>query len=454
MTMKNTTKFLQGIGTRIKRDLGQELYAALLIVSSSKGMLMLVLSALFGLIVYLAPFPPKTVYLMGAEMGTSYEIFGEKMKAALKDFDIELILLGRENKDEYAQEISDNPKNVMSLYVAGGAVPSGSRAHVSLGSVQYSPLWLFYRGKERSAESKWPEKLSIGPDGSSTQKIFMELQQLHEVKRNSDHYLRLDHEKATEALLVGEIDAMFLVDGYDSPMVQKLVHAPDIKVFSYDLADAYDKIIPHINKVVVPRGLFNASPVEPSKNLDILTTTATLLVDKQLHPVVQWAVLKSARDISLERKQIFADPGFFPVYLDRSFPISKIAAQFYQSGMPVLYGKISLWFSVLLDRVWFQLLALFAILLPIWALLPFARQYYFETVMQTAYLKLRDMDERIKKASSKEELQKILQDLKDLDTESGALWYSANNLRYYYVLKSTHIRNLALDVKTEIAKYE
>jgi hypothetical protein len=295
--------------------------------------------------------------------------------------------------------------------------------------------------------------MSIGPNGSSTQKIFLELEESHRIKHNPDRYLKLEHEAAAAALLSKKIDAMFLVDGYDSPLVQKMIHSPEINVFSYDLADAYDKRIPHINKVVVPRGLFNTNPVEPVKNLDLLTTTVTLLVDQKLHPVIQWAVLKSARDISLERKQVFADPGFFPVYLDRTYPLSTVAAQYYQGGMPSLFGKLPLSLSVLLDRVWFELLAVFALLIPIWALLPFARQYYFETVIQAAYLDFQEIDNRIKSANSKEALENILEDLLALDRDSGNIWYSTNNLRYYYVLKFTHIRNMVIDVKAALANF-
>lgn len=99
------------------------------------------------------------------------------------------------------------------------------------------------------------------------------------------------------------------------------------------------------------------------------------------------------------------------------------------------------------------MLTFFALLIPVWALLPFARQYYFETVIQAAYLDLQALDARIKNAESKEALEQILEDLLALESETEKIWCSANNMRYYYVLKSTHIRNMALDLKAEIAKY-
>ena len=454
MSEKRAGNFLQGMLTRLRRDLVQELRAVYLIGSRNKKLLIALMLVLVGFVVYLSPFPPRTIYLTGAEPKTSYAILAEKMKVELQKYGIDLVSVHRANKEQYAKAMEANLQNVMNLYVAGGVVPESSRSHVSLGSVQYSPLWLFYRGKEITTEGNWPVRMSIGPDGSSTQKIFLELEASHGVAHKSDRYQRLDHEAAAKDLLDGRIDGMFLVDGYDSPIVQKLVHAKEVRVFSFDLADAYDKIFPHYNKVVVPRGLFDSNPIEPIKSLDLLTTTVTLLVDQDLHPVVQWATLKAARDISLERKQVFSDPGFFPVYLDRTFPISKIAAQYYQKGMPALYGKLSLWLSVLLDQIWFELLTLLAIVFPIWALLPFARQYYFETVIQAAYLELQALDMRIKQAASKEEFSSILSDLQALDRDTGSVWFSANNLRFYYVLKSTHIRNMILDVKAEIAKFK
>lgn len=453
MSEKNATTFLQGVLTRLRRDLSQELYALFLIGVTNKKLIAALMLVLTGLVVYLSPLPPRTVYLTGAEPGTANAILAEKMKVELQKYGIDLIPVNRANRAQYAEDIQNNLKNEMNLYVAGGAPPEDSRLHVSLGSIQYSPLWLFYRGQKTTTEKELPKRMSIGPDGSSTQKIYRELEASHGISHDSGRYLTLDHLVAAEELLNGKIDAMFLVDGYDSPLVQKLVHAKDIKVFSFDLADAYDRIFPHYNKLVVPRGLFDSNPVEPVKNLDLLTTTVTLLVDKELHPVVQWAMLKAARDISLQRKQVFADPGFFPVYLDRTFPISKIAEQYYQKGMPMLYGKLSLWLSVLLDQIWFELLTVFAILIPIWALLPFARQYYFETVIQAAYLKFQMLDEQMKQANCKEDFEHILAELQALDRDTGSIWYSTNNLRFYYVLKATHIRNMILDVKTEIARF-
>jgi hypothetical protein len=75
-------------------------------------------------------------------------------------------------------------------------------------------------------------------------------------------------------------------------------------------------------------------------------------------------------------------------------------------------------------------------------------------VIQAAYLELQALDMRIKQAASKEEFSSILSDLQALDRDTGSVWFSANNLRFYYVLKSTHIRNMILDVKAEIAKFK
>lgn len=311
---------------------------------------------------------------------------------------------------------------------------------MSLGSIQYSPLWLLYRGepvRDESAIRHFADKtIAVGTRDNSTQSIFRKIIELHGLSfAGMTNFLELPNVEAAQRLRDGRIDAMFLMDSIDSPLIQTLISNPEIHIFDFRLAEAYTRHLPFLQRLVIPRGALNLKDLYPPADINLLGSTVTLLVESDTHPVIQWIFLKAARHISNERQQFFATPDFFPAYLDRSLPLSDVAKRYYQSGFPPLAKYMPLWLADFIDRVWFDLVAALAVIIPAVRLIGGARQYFSDKVIETAFRQLRLVDDQIAGLTTPEQAAELMQTWEQVNADISDLWVSSENVKNLFSLK-------------------
>ncbi len=58
--------------------------------------------------------------------------------------------------------------------------------------------------------------------------------------------------------------------------------------------------------------------VFPPKDVSLLASTVTLVVERDTHPALQWLFLRAAESISQDRTEFFSKPNHFPEYVDRN----------------------------------------------------------------------------------------------------------------------------------------
>lgn len=105
--------------------------------------------------------------------------------------------------------------------------------------------------------------------------------------------------------------------------------------------------------------------IRPEEDMTILATTTTLLVENELHPLIQWMLLRAIREIHNEGSHFFAPTDFFPARLDNTTDLSPIAVRFYGHGFPALTEYMPWWLAIYLDRIWVILLTVVAIVVPL-----------------------------------------------------------------------------------------
>jgi hypothetical protein len=64
-------------------------------------------------------------------------------------------------------------------------------------------------------------------------------------------------------LIAGDIDAAFVVTGWESPVIQSLLNAKGVEADSYLHADALIAIYPFLHKLVLPAGVVDLSTDRP-----------------------------------------------------------------------------------------------------------------------------------------------------------------------------------------------
>lgn len=250
------------------------------------------------------------------------------------------------------------------------------------------------------------------------------------------NFVELPNKEAAEQLLAGKIDAAFIVDNYESETVQQLLKGKDIKIMHFALADAYLKFLPFLQKLVVPKGSINLESVYPNEDITILATTTTLLVEKRTHAAIQWAYLIAAKEIASRSDTFFARAGYFPINLEQSFPLSAVAKRFYDQGVPEVFSYFPVWLASVIDRIWMYVLSLFLVVYSAYKLLTAVRLFPSEFLMNNMFLSLRELDEAIAKAATKEQIQDISDALAIYEKEISDNWIVEKNSRFYFNLKN------------------
>ena len=100
--------------------------------------------------------------------------------------------------------------------------------------------------------------------------------------------LDLDGDDAAGALLVGKVDAVFLMGDNTSPKVMRqLEHENGIQMFDFTQADGYARRITYVNKLVLPEGSIDFGKNISAHDVNLIGPTRWELIARpKLHPAL------------------------------------------------------------------------------------------------------------------------------------------------------------------------
>ena len=419
----------------------------------------IVIAAVIGLILYVQPLGPRSANLAIGQVGSSYGVLAEKYKSIFSDNGLTLDLIHTQGLSDGVQAVYSPSSNVNASFVTAGFTSAKDYPNLmSLGSVQYAPIWMFYRGEKISTDDPFTyfasKKIAIGLPNTNSNKIFRHL--LAANHHHNDHahtgLIELSHLESAAKLKNGELDALFIVDSYSAPVIQSLLADTNIKVMSFNLADAYVKKFPYLHKMVIPKGSFDLESVRPSEDIILLGSTTNLLIEKETHPAVQWAFLLAANDAGKYSEDFFSEPGTFPKYLDLSFPLSPIAKRFYSQGEPLVFQYFPLSLASLIDDMWIFILAFFALIYPTYKWMTGVRSYPSKKFMYRNFIDLRDLNEDVERAQTKAQAEELMSRLNHLTHVNNTQWLSQEEARFFFNQKNA-ISTLKKEIEEKIASF-
>ena len=356
-------------------------------------LIFLLLLALTILIWFAKPAPPDKV-LMATGTGGSYKVLGEKYKAYFEKRGIDLKLVETHGSKENLQHLIDRKDPIQAAFVQGGMIAVDNLSGVeSLGSVDYEPVWIFYRkntfneGIHVSDRDIAKLRINIGAIGSGTHAQAVSILKQNHLTPTAPNLLSMNNADAVSAIERGEIDAVFLVDGYESPNVQRLIKNPNIRLVTFSRADAYTRLLPYFEELGVPMGGFDLGKNIPDHPIQLISTTTNLLIDDRLHPAIQVLFLEAAKEIN-GAKSYFSRAGEFPVYMNTEAPLSNEAKFFYEKGTPTLMKYLPFWLAEFLERMFFLLLPFAAFAYPIIKSIPSYRTNLAKKQINSIYKEL------------------------------------------------------------------
>jgi TRAP-type uncharacterized transport system substrate-binding protein len=318
--------------------------------------------------------PPRSVIISAGPAGSQFERVAKKYQAILAKDGVKVIILSSQGSLENIHRLADRKQHVDVAFVQGGIADEVSTDNlVSLGSMFYEPMWIFYRAPAPlTLLTQFKGKtLVLGPPGSGAHDLALDLLDLNGIKPGGETTL-LDTTSgdASSALLGGKVDAIFLMgDSGDIKVIGKLLRDPNIHVFDFALADAYTRKITTLSKFTVPRGAINIENDIPAESLALIGPTVELVARKGLHPAISDLLLEAAQEVH-SKPSLLQERDEFPAPVEHEFKISDDAQRYYTSGKTFLYRHLPFWLASLADRIFVVALPILVLLVPGLRLLP------------------------------------------------------------------------------------
>lgn len=324
-------------------------------VASLSAIIFMGLVIIIALFWFFRSFPPNTIIFSSGDDGTSFQRNAEKYAKILARNGVQLKILKSEGSLENLERLK-NPSFKVDVGFVQTGVAKGQNISklVSLGSVSYEPLHIFYRSeKPLDLLSQFAGKrLAIGEEGTGTQVLALELLALNGIKPGgSTTLLEMDDEKAEAALLAGEIDAAFMMsDSASSKTVHVLLVKPGIRLFDFSQADAYIRRITYLHKTVLPKGSIDFGENIPDHDISLVSPTVELIARADLHPALSDLLLEAATEVH-SLAGLTHSRGEFPAAIQHEYHISPDATRFYKFGKSFLYRYMPFWLASLLNRI-------------------------------------------------------------------------------------------------------
>jgi TRAP-type uncharacterized transport system substrate-binding protein len=331
--------------------------------------LLLSAAAILVALHFVRPAPPHTLTMSSGPKGSTFESTAQQYQKILARSGIELKLLNSAGSLENLNRLCDAGSGVdIGLVQAGIPACADNNDVVSLGSVFYEPLTIFYRSPkplQRLSELR-SKRIAIGAEGSGTRALALALLKANEIEpQGATELLSLEGQAATDALLHRQVEAVFLTGDSASPVfIREMLHAGGIRLFDSSQAEAYVRRFPYLNRLVLPSGAFDLGEDLPRSYINMLAPTVELLAHSDLHPALSDLLIEAAYQVH-GHASLLQSAGQFPSPATHEFPLSTEAARYYKSGnKSFAYRYLPFWLASLVDRALVVLVPILVVVIP------------------------------------------------------------------------------------------
>ncbi|HVY07051.1 MAG TPA: TAXI family TRAP transporter solute-binding subunit [Burkholderiales bacterium] len=381
---------------------------------------LLIVGAFGATLLLMRPAPPTEIVMSTGVADGNYHAFAMKYRDILARDGVTLRMWPSGGAVENLRRLTDPAVKVDVALVQGGivsAAPAESvQKLVSLGAVYNEVLWVFYRG-DRVLDRLPPLKgkmIAIGAEHSGTAALARVLLESSGIAKPPTTIINAGGQAAANLLMSGGIDAAFFVASPQSPLVHQLLRAPHVRLLSFSRAEAYTRQHFYLSKFLLPEGVIDLAGNIPDHDIELLGTTANLVVKEDLHPALAYLLLRAATEVH-DAPMMFSRLHQFPGPNDTELPLSPEAARFYKSGPPLLQRYLPYWLANLVDRLLVLVIPALVVLIPAGRLLPQLYRWRVRSRIYRWYALLKEIELELEEGRSSQELDSIVSRLDRLD---------------------------------------
>jgi len=372
---------------------------------------------------YVEPPPPRHVVMTTGNEKGAYYAFGRKYADILARSGITLEVRPSAGSIENIARLNDPNSGVQVALLQGGLADGASNPGLSsLGRVFLEPLWVFYRADvkiDRLADMKGM-RIAVGPEGSGTRPLVTGMLGISGVDAANATFLGASSAEAAQLLRDGTADVIFFTMAPEADLVRQLLHAPKIKVLSFEQADAFTRLFPYLVKIVLPAGVVDLSENIPAHDVILVAPAASLAVRSDLHPAIVGLLVSAAREVH-SGSGLFQRAGDYPQPVDTELGLNENAAHAYKYGPPILQRYLPFGLATFLERMRIMIIPIAGILLPLGRILPMIYQWRIKQRIFRWYDQLKVLERDLRADKSPERLPQYLDRIHKIEDQVSVI---------------------------------
>ena len=403
------------------------------------SIILIILIVVFAVFWFFHSAPPDTITITTGPEGSVFQSTAQRYATILAHNGVKLKILPSQGSLENLKRLLDPSFHVDVGFVQGG-VAGGLHIDklVSLGSINYEPLVIFYSSAKpvELLSELSGKKLAIGPEGSGTRTLALALLKANGIEPGGATTLvDLDADDAAKALVEGTVGAAFMMGDSASPQVMlKLLRTAGIHMYNFIQADAYTRKIVYLNKLELPQGSIDFGKNIPAHDVWLIAPTVELIARPDLHPALSDLLLEAATEVH-GKAGLLKRQGEFPAPLEHEFRISSDATRFYKSGKSFLYRSLPFWLASLVNRILVAFVPMIVLLIPVLRIIPGVYRWRVRSRIYRWYRLLLVLEQQLVAASGSEKREALLSRLDQIDEEVNKMKVPASFGDQFYVLR-------------------
>ncbi|HUN94177.1 MAG TPA: TAXI family TRAP transporter solute-binding subunit [Burkholderiaceae bacterium] len=388
---------------------------------------------------------PTSLTIATGPKDSAFQRYADKYREILAREGVKLKVLPTDGSSDNLRHLLDRHVDVDVGFVQGGEeIPQADAGNlVSLGSISYQAILVFYRGAPRRLLSDFKGgRLYVGKEGSGAHRLALALLKQNEIEPGGSTTLvtSLDGGDPRKALVGGQVDAIFVMgDSTSADAIRALLHEDDVHLFDVVQAEGYARRISYLNKLVLPEGAIDFGRDLPHEDVRLIGPTVELVARENLHPALIDLLLEAAKEVH-GTASVFRKRGEFPSPAQHQFRLSPDASRYYTSGKTFLYRTFPFWFASLLARVLSVLVPLAILLLPALQAAPGIYRWRIRSRLFRWYRSLLEVErEALKPNLTLPRRDELLQKIEHIENSVNATFVPAAFGDLFYGLRG-HIR--------------
>lgn len=361
--------------------------------------LVLLALGIFGFVQTQRELPSRDFTILVDEQGSGYYRVAEKYRELFQRRGIDLTIRPTTGASETLQLLREG--------AAGSALVPGfltrqidPQSFSSLGALFDEPFWLFYnKGAFTGAPVEYlaqlkGKRVAVGLPGSGSQALALQLLADNGVTAENTTLLELPRQIETKQLIAGDIDAVLLLDAYQSESVQSLLRAPDVGLANLAQAEAYAARQHALKVVDLPEGVIDLGANIPTDDVRLLSSSANLVIRNDLNPTLARTLMTAAMLIHSAGDYI-ARPYTYPDLAASDLPVHREYVDYFnqlKSGSFAFTSSLPFWTAFAMERFVFFLLPLVVLFGLLILYFPMLWRFYMQGKVLPVYKRLRQVE--------------------------------------------------------------